>query len=323
MLSILTNYFKPDFIKIVLQVTWWYAWMGLQITKTFEMIFRLLLSMPDNCALLYGLVKLNSKPIINTHGKKVNIINAYNEAGNITNKLKLFLQWYWTNADNEMYDSNGFNFNEFSKILNCSMLYCSYLLTDVDGDMSPEDFLKNVKKVVIMQSTNNENSKQKPRVYRSDDSDSDLSKKNLRPVLAGHVNFDCYDDNDENDVSDVNMDGAKRIYESVSMDANANANTTGIYTTNNNPNNRPTNTSEDHLDDTLDDHLDDELKIFSNNIGLTSNEDLQNITKKMGKHGVGVFPNTNIYDKLVDYKPSYKPSYVKKLVSKIEKNSSL
>jgi hypothetical protein len=180
--TILAKVLNIDLIKILFVVTWWYAWLGLHITKAFEFGFKLVLSMPDEWLKLPSIF---NKPIFNSAGQQINILNAYSEAGLITNKMKLFMRWYWDHADGEIYDTNGFNFNKLNQLLNCSALYCSYLLTNQNVEIAPEDFWKNIKHLVVIQQPSS-NVRVKPIVLRSDN----LDFTDPQELLLGHVDFD-------------------------------------------------------------------------------------------------------------------------------------
>ena len=192
--ALLVKVLNIDLIKILFVVTWWYAWLGLHITKAFEFGFKLVLSMPDEWLKLPSVF---NKPIFNSAGQQINIINAYSEAGIITNKMKLFMRWYWDHADGEIYDTNGFNFNKLNQLLNCSALYCSYLLTNQNAEIAPEDFWKNIKHLVVIQQPSS-NVRVKPIVLRSDN----LDFTDPQELLLGHVDFDNINDATGDETSD-------------------------------------------------------------------------------------------------------------------------
>ncbi len=120
----------PDKVRVAMFVTWLWALAGLYISKLFEMVFRLILKMPDNwfCT---GFNPEGAKILFASDGRK-----------EITNKFKLFLKYYWEKDDK----GGNFSFASLQRLLNCSMLYCSYLLTEKDAGTTvhPEKFWKNV-----------------------------------------------------------------------------------------------------------------------------------------------------------------------------------
>lgn len=160
-----------DKVKIALYVTWLWAWAGLYLSKAFEMFFMTVLKMPDRwLAIPVG-------DVVNTSGQRVKIISAKTDKSDITNKLKLFLKLYWEKGGPaDANSTNGFDFAKLAKMLNCSMMYCCYLLTDAKGDIEPEQFWDSVHNFLIEQTKNGD-------CYRSMNSDlSDRSRLWLRNV---------------------------------------------------------------------------------------------------------------------------------------------
>lgn len=185
--------FNIDALRVLISVTWWYAWVGLRITKIFEFMFRLVLSLPDR---LIKLPSILNKPIYNTIGHRVNILNAYNETGEITNKLKLFLQQYWRPADGETTETNGFDFHQFCKMLNCSILFCSYALHDKPSDKASDKAtiqqVPPIEHLLVLKEDTNK------RVLRGQSIDSSLHE-----ILFGHVDLEQTDDISEAKIPDI------------------------------------------------------------------------------------------------------------------------
>ncbi len=126
-----------DKVRIAMFITWLWALAGLYTTKVFESFFRLILKMPDNW--------LAVPCIIPNSPTGVQILTASDGQRDITNKFKLFLKYYW-----EKDESGGaFSFQSLHRLMNCSMLYCSYLLTNKDGSISPDTFWQNVDRFLI------------------------------------------------------------------------------------------------------------------------------------------------------------------------------
>jgi hypothetical protein len=129
-----------DKLQVALFITWVCAWFGLYMSKIFERLFKIILSMPDSwlggpAGVIY--------PPKNKQGATINILNARTEHGSITNKLKLFLKFYWEKED------HNFDFANLSKLLNCSMLYCCYLLSASPSEITPDEFFDNVNRFLV------------------------------------------------------------------------------------------------------------------------------------------------------------------------------
>lgn len=115
-----------DKIKVALFVTLLWARAGLFVAKGFEIFFSLLLSMPDKW------LAFPISEVKNTEGKSITVLSARTDTADITNKLRLFMKFYWENGGPEQAtEHNGFDFNILAKMLNCSVMYCCYLLSDV------------------------------------------------------------------------------------------------------------------------------------------------------------------------------------------------
>ncbi len=145
------EYYKIDLIKLVLTFTWYWAYIGVKLAKLFEFFFMVILYLPDYLYLLDANIK-------NSRDEKIKIIYARTDYGEITNKMKFFLRWYWENINEEsIHETNGFDITELTKLFNCSMLYCSYLLIKKDEKLTPELFLTNIKSILITQNYDTQN----------------------------------------------------------------------------------------------------------------------------------------------------------------------
>jgi hypothetical protein len=133
-----------DKMQVAMFVSWIWAFIGLRIAKAFELIFSMILKMPDS-----WLRCIPTRPIVNDHKERVVIRDATNQHGSITNKFKLFLRYYWESDQ----DGNKFSFPQLTRLLGCSMLYCSYLLTDSNGNIPPEQFYRNAHQFLISAKT--------------------------------------------------------------------------------------------------------------------------------------------------------------------------
>lgn len=125
-----------DKVRVAMFVTWLWALFGLYTAKAFESFFKIILKMPDKWLVMPG---------YNTTPEGVRILQASDGKQDITNKFKLFLKYYWEQDEN----GGGFSFASLQRLMNCSMLYCSYLLTDKDGSVTPECFWQNVNRFLI------------------------------------------------------------------------------------------------------------------------------------------------------------------------------
>lgn len=175
---IVGNRLTFDKVDIALKVTKAWAYAGLYTTKILETFFMAILVIPDKWLEIPG--NLVSQ-VSNTAGEKIQILSANSDMGDITNKLKLFLRFYWEKggpASSSEY--NGFDFLEFKKLLKSSMLYCCYLIADKASTLLVE----------------------------SDDADPELiymskaaDKKDKKKLMNRHVIFDDISEQKEIDYS--------------------------------------------------------------------------------------------------------------------------
>lgn len=180
-----------DKVYIALVVTKIWARAGLLATKSLEKFFMLILAMPDKWLEIPG--NLVSQ-VSTTSEQKIKILSAHTDVGDITNKLKLFLRFYWEKGgDSSSSRLNGFDFMELRKLLNCSMLYCCYLLTDKQGNIKPEDFWNSVNKFLV------ECTDPDVICYISKTPDKSDRKK----LLQRHVDFDNTSEQNTDFTSDV------------------------------------------------------------------------------------------------------------------------
>lgn len=165
-----------DQLKLALAVSRVWAYVGLYMSKTFEKIFQLILSTPED--LLTIPANCTSRPLT-TNGKKIQIINAFSEHGQITNKFKIFLSsFYENNTPDSIHNTNGFNFHSYVKLLDTSILWCNYILQN-QNEINPKTFFKDVQQMMI--------TKHGDKVYRTFDENLDTSQN---PLFMGHVSFD-------------------------------------------------------------------------------------------------------------------------------------
>lgn len=141
--------YKETLTRLVLSATYYWVRLSIWSVRFLTAVLGSLLELPENLIAL--LDWLPDKHVKTTDGKKINIINAFNENGCITNKFKLFLKVYWTEGgEDQLFDYNGVDMSKFAQLLNCSMLYCSYLLTEENKEISPSEFLNKVKNVFVV-----------------------------------------------------------------------------------------------------------------------------------------------------------------------------
>ena len=140
---------KEVLTRLAFKATYYWAKLSIWSMRFFTAVLCSLLELPENFIAL--LDWLPDKHVKTSSGKKVNIINAWNENGCITNKFKLFLKVYWSEGgEDQLFNYNGVDMSKFAQLLNCSMLYCSYLLTDDKEELSPSEFLHRVKNVFVV-----------------------------------------------------------------------------------------------------------------------------------------------------------------------------
>jgi hypothetical protein len=203
--SYVSSILSIDKIKIVMTVTWLWAWVGIYTTKCFECVFKLVLSVPDSWLKHPSDLCRN---ISTTQNKKINILDAHNDMGVITNKFKIFLQYYWENGGNgNAHDTNGFSMHKFTDLLNCSLLYCSYCLSNNAENTTPETFFKDVHNVFV--------EKQSDNCYQTND--KVLSDKH--PIFMGHTTLDDEKLAEEDiNLSDMELDDVENTRNSIVQD---------------------------------------------------------------------------------------------------------
>lgn len=131
--ALLEQFRMIDKVRIAMFVTWLWAIFGLYTAKAVESFFGTLLKMPDTW-------------LSNSYAPAgIKILHASDGTSDITNKFRLFLKYCWEKDE----QGDGFNFAKLQRLLNCSMLYCSYLLTDKNGTINPDKFWQNVNRFLI------------------------------------------------------------------------------------------------------------------------------------------------------------------------------
>lgn len=174
--------FNFDALHIALKITWVWAWLGLQLTKLFEFAFKMVLLIPDKWITIPEIFNI---PIRNSAGQNISLLTAYNEFGCITNKVKLFVQWFWENVDeNSIYNTNGFDVRKLFKMLNCSALYCSYLINNTNEEIKPEEFYSKINYLFAGQVPNNESRKKRVLITH------DPNFSHTEETSLGHVDFE-------------------------------------------------------------------------------------------------------------------------------------
>jgi len=181
-----------DKVRIVLFVTWLWAWVGLYMAKLFEQVFRIILSIPNE-----WLPKIDSD-IKTTDGKQIRILNAFDKNGLITNKLKLYLKYYWKQAtEDSANEHNGFDFKKFASIIQSPILFCSYMLDEHirDTNKHHEDTLSAVKRVFVERSGRRSRATQLP--------DTESSE-----LFLNHMTFD---EKNNMDIDSLDIDSLDEI----------------------------------------------------------------------------------------------------------------
>jgi hypothetical protein len=107
----------------------------------------------------------------------VHILHAQADGNICTNKLKIFVSKYWeAGGDTQPHSTDGFDFNKMREFIQCTALYCTYLICANRGaQLTPEEFASGVKKLVIA---------------RNDDSQfCKITPERVEPLAFGHVDF--------------------------------------------------------------------------------------------------------------------------------------
>ncbi len=137
-------------ISIVLKITYIYSLLAIKITKCFEIFFTILLTISNNKNL-----DIICKNLYTKSGDKINILFAKTENGtDVCNKLKLFCSWYWKNHCDDLYTENGFDISKLCSMLNCSVLYITYIISNNDNEIDPENFYNKIKHVLLVRDIN-------------------------------------------------------------------------------------------------------------------------------------------------------------------------
>lgn len=159
--KVLQAIFEVNRMQIVLWVCKKWALAIIYFAKILEIFGKLILSIPD--PMLQPVANLTRTPKT-ADGKNIKILRAFNEKGDITNKFKIFLNWYWTNASEAtVSDNSGFLFHKYSGLLQSSLLYCSYLVHD--NDIDPHTFLDNIQRIFVSKDGVRINGNTTPLVY--------------------------------------------------------------------------------------------------------------------------------------------------------------
>jgi hypothetical protein len=176
-------YLVVDKTALILRLMYAVALIGLYMTKLFNLIFTLILALPD-------------KMIYVTHtrstdnGKIIRILNAFNEHGDVTNKMKLFLSWYWEHGGaDKAHETSGFDFKKIAKMLKCSVVYFSFIMCDKASPSA--DALKEIHRYILEIDKNNKCYAYRNGVY---------TVQNRQELAYGHFDFD---DNVEDEATDL------------------------------------------------------------------------------------------------------------------------
>lgn len=123
-----------DKIRVVLFVTWLWALAGLYVTKAFECMFRFVLMMPEA-----WLPRVKQTPA------NIKLLLAVAENQDITNKIKLFLRYYWDDT------AGGFNFHKLEQLIGYSKIYFSFLLQEDLSEIDTDELCKNIHHWIVEQ----------------------------------------------------------------------------------------------------------------------------------------------------------------------------
>lgn len=147
---------NSEAIRLVLFMFYVQAYICVKLSRLFERCLASLLSLPNrylSCLAMFS-------KISDSKGNVVKIMQAVCEHGDISNKLKIFLMFYYEMFDD---DNTGFNFDKLQKIISCSMLYCSYIVINKNTDETLTASVEKLKNLYII--THNTNGKKSATVY--------------------------------------------------------------------------------------------------------------------------------------------------------------
>ncbi len=180
---------QPSVIKTAFRVTIFWVWIGLQVTRLFEMLFRLILNLPDKWLRVFSTMQL-----FNSTGQEIKIIEASDEHGKeISNKLKLYISHYWQNATDST-ETNGFDIRRLFDMIHCSAVYCTFVLKnskDSQGRIAPNKVWSHLYHFYVDYRTQCIGKKERKVYYREwiDDA-SDNCGDARDELLYGHLDFD-------------------------------------------------------------------------------------------------------------------------------------
>lgn len=134
-----------DTLRIVLFVMYVQAYICVKISRIFECLLANLLKLPDSwLSIIPTFTKL-----VDSNGNPIKIIKAISENANITNKLRIFLMFYYELVNDEsMHVDNGFSFDKLQQLISCSMLYCSYIVMNPSEE--PSEFIEQLKSFYVL-----------------------------------------------------------------------------------------------------------------------------------------------------------------------------
>lgn len=191
---------RIDKVKIALHITWLWAWTGLYMAKAFSKAFSILLHMPND-----WLSPIAPDTLTTSNNKQLRILNAYGINGDdITNKVKLLFMAYWENAHSaSVHKTDGFDFRKFIKFIESPVMFCSYLISEKNINLTLNYVMDNVQRIFV--------DKDGRRTYIS--RQSDLSDR--KATILNHVNFTeiIEDNNDEIDdlINSINNEIVNKV----------------------------------------------------------------------------------------------------------------
>jgi hypothetical protein len=178
----ITNYIKTPAIKLLLFVFYVQSYVCYKLLKLFEKCLLLFLQIPNDYLAYFS----TFSKIVDTKGNPIKIINVITEHGDITNKLKIFLLFYYELAcDENATDNNGFSFIKLQQFISCSMLYCSYVVMYPTED--PSTFIEKLKHFQITTKQTNRHN-----IYEKSNINNEQTIKKTEPIEIpfGFVDFD-------------------------------------------------------------------------------------------------------------------------------------
>jgi hypothetical protein len=129
---------KFDKLTILFYLTMTLTYINFYFYKLVLLLFSIVIKIPDFYLNFFS--KYNNI-LKNTKGETINILDAFSDRGIITNKLKLFMNYYWQKGgESSAFSKDGINIKKFMDMVGCTVIYCRYVL---NGEVVPSSVEQN------------------------------------------------------------------------------------------------------------------------------------------------------------------------------------